>query len=63
MHESTSKMQSDEDIIECYRICRNFQGDGARAVMRRLKMHFADKPERELLALIQEVEKLIRGDE
>lgn len=46
------------DIVNCYRICRNFQDNGARSVMRKLKNYFADKTDDEILELIIEVEKI-----
>ena len=64
MNDEIEEMQDNRlaDIAECYRICRNFQGYGAKAVMRRLKDVFSDKSDAEIAELIVEVQKLARKD-
>ena len=46
------------DIADAYRICRNFQDCGAKAVIRKLRQHFRHKDGEEILELIVEVEKI-----
>jgi hypothetical protein len=62
MSDEFEEMQDSKqkDIADCWRICRNFQDYGAKKVMRKIKQHFHNKTEEEVLELIIEVEKLTR---
>lgn len=46
------------DVVNCYRICRNFQESGAKAVLRKLQEWFVEKTDDEIMELIIEVEKI-----
>lgn len=46
------------DIVNCCRICRNFDDNGAKMVVRKLREHFIDKTYEEIAELIVEVEKI-----
>jgi hypothetical protein len=48
-----------QDVADCYRICRNFQDYGAKMVWRKLREHFSDKSDNEIAVLIIEVEKIV----
>lgn len=46
------------DVVNCYRICRNFQDRRAKYVLRVLKDYFDKKTIEEILELVVEVEKI-----
>lgn len=48
-----------QDIANCYRICRNFQDYGAKTVWGKLREHFSGKTDNEIAMLIIEVEKVV----
>jgi len=48
-----------QDIANCYRICRNFQDYGANTVWQKLRDHFSGKSDNDIAVLIIEVEKIV----
>lgn len=58
MSDGTQDDSRQIDIVNCYRICRNFEDSGAKLVVRKLKEHFHDKTNEEIAELVVDVEKI-----
>lgn len=58
-HESIRDPEDIEAVAECFRIVRNFQERGPKAVLAMLREHFSEKTGDELESLIKRVQGVI----
>ena len=58
-HELIRDPEDIEVVAECFRIVRNFQDRGPKAVLSKLREYFPEKTSDELRALIKQVQEVI----